>query len=145
MRREDGCRTSRAPVRRFDDASPDAYETRVERLLASPHYGERQARLWLDVVRYADTNGYERDEFRPLAWQYRDYVIRAFNQDKPFDQFIREQLAGDELVDGVPKTSAEADMLIATGFLRLGQWDSTATIFQEEDRLPVFAAADPPG
>ncbi|MBC7965797.1 MAG: DUF1549 domain-containing protein [Fuerstia sp.] len=124
------------------DTSPGAYETLVDRLLSSLHYGERQARLWLDVVRYADTNGYERDEFRPLAWQYRDYVIRAFNQDKPFDQFIREQLAGDELVDGAPKTPAEADMLIATGYLRLGQWDSTATIFQEEDRLRAEMMSD---
>ncbi len=124
------------------DKSPDAYQQLVDRLLNSPRYGERQARLWLDVVRYADTNGYERDEFRPLAWQYRDYVIRSFNQDKPFDQFIREQLAGDELVAGPPKTSAEADMLIATGFLRLGQWDSTASIFQEEPRLRAEMMAD---
>lgn len=124
------------------DHAPDAYHKLVNRLLDSPRYGERQARLWLDVVRYADTNGYERDEFRPLAWQYRDYVIRSFNQDKPFDQFIVEQLAGDELVDGVPKNSAEADMLIATGFLRLGQWDSTASIFQEEPRLRAEMMAD---
>ncbi len=122
--------------------SPDAYENLVSRLLDSPGYGERQARLWLDVVRYADTNGYERDEFRPLAWQFRDYVIRAFNQDKPFDQFIREQIAGDELVDGQPKTTAEADSLIATGYLRLGQWDSTASIFQEEPRLRAEMMAD---
>ena len=124
------------------DEAPDAYEKLVTRLLDSPRYGERQARLWLDVVRYADTNGYERDEFRPLAWQYRDYVIRSFNQDKPFNQFIVEQLAGDELVAGVPKNSAEADVLIATGFLRLGQWDSTASIFQEEPRLRNEMMAD---
>lgn len=122
--------------------APDAYEKLAERLLASPRYGERQARLWLDVVRYADTHGYERDEFRPLAWQYRDYVIRSFNQDKPFDQFVREQLAGDELVNGVPKTQEEADMMIATGYLRLGQWDSTASIFQEEPRLRAEMMAD---
>ena len=124
------------------DQAPDAYHKLVNWLLDSPRYGERQARLWLDVVRYADTNGYERDEFRPLAWQYRDYVIRSFNQDKPFDQFIVEQLAGDALVSGVPKNSAEADMLIATGFLRLGQWDSTASIFQEEPRLRAEMMAD---
>ena len=124
------------------DTSPDAYQKVVTRLLESPRYGERQARLWLDVVRYADTNGYERDEFRPLAWQYRDYVIRAFNHDKPFDQFIREQLAGDELVNGPPKSDAEADMLMATGYLRLGQWDSTASIFQEEARLRAEQQAD---
>ena len=117
-----------------EDSSPKAYEKLVERLLDSPRYGERWARHWLDVVRYADTEGFERDEFRPLAWQYRDYVIRSFNQDKPYDQFIREQLAGDELVNGPPKNADEADKLIATGFLRLGQWDSTAPIFQEEVR-----------
>lgn len=124
------------------DQAPDAYAQLVARLLDSPQYGERQARLWLDVVRYADTNGYERDEYRPLAWQFRDYVIRSFNQDKPFDQFIVEQLAGDELVGGVPNSSAEVDMLIATGFLRLGQWDSTASIFQEETRLQAEMMAD---
>ena len=124
------------------DKTAHAYDKLVSRLLSSPRYGERQARLWLDVVRYADTNGYERDEFRPLAWQYRDYVIRSFNQDKPFDQFVREQLSGDELVEGAPKTPAEADMLIATGFLRLGQWDSTASIFQEEPRLRAEMMAD---
>ena len=121
---------------------PNAYAKLVDRLLNSPRYGERQARLWLDVVRYADTNGYERDEFRPLMYQYRDYVIRSFNQDKPFDQFIVEQLAGDALVSGPPKTAAEADMLMATGFLRLGQWDSTASIFQEEPRLRAEMMAD---
>jgi len=124
------------------EQAPDAYAQLVARLLDSPRYGERQARLWLDVVRYADTNGYERDEYRPLAWQFRDYVIRSFNQDKPFDQFIVEQLAGDELVGGVPNSSAEVDMLIATGFLRLGQWDSTASIFQEETRLQAEMMAD---
>ena len=124
------------------DKSPDAYEKLVSRLLASRSYGERQARRWLDVVRYADTNGYERDEFRLKMWMYRDYVVRSFNSDKPFDQFIREQLAGDELVNGLPKTSADVDALIATGYLRLGQWDSTASIFQEEDRLRAEMMAD---
>ncbi|MEZ6045945.1 MAG: DUF1553 domain-containing protein [Planctomycetaceae bacterium] len=125
-----------------EDDSPEAYEQLVDRLLNSPAYGERQARLWLDVVRYADTNGYERDEFRPLIWKYRDYVVRAFNEDKPFDQFIQEQLAGDELVTGTPRNEAEAEALVATGFLRLGQWDSTAPIFQEEDRLRAEMQAD---
>ena len=124
------------------DASATAFESVVDRLLNSPQYGERQARLWLDVVRYADTNGYERDEFRPLAWKYRDYVVRAFNNDKPFDQFVREQLAGDELVAGPPQNAEDADALIATGYLRLGQWDSTAAIFQEEDRLRAEQMAD---
>ena len=118
----------------IQDSSPRAYENVVDRLLASPRYGERWARHWLDVVRYADTDGFERDEFRPLIWQYRDYVVRSFNQDKPYDQFVREQLAGDELLPDRPRTLEEADKLIATGFLRLGQWDSTAAIFQEEAR-----------
>ncbi|HND54016.1 MAG TPA: DUF1553 domain-containing protein, partial [Pirellulaceae bacterium] len=125
-----------------NDRSPNAYAKLVDRLLDSPRYGERQAQLWLDVVRYADTNGYERDEFRPLAWQYRDYVIRAFNADKPYDRFVLEQLAGDELVAGPPRTTDEADALIATGYLRLGQWDSTAAIFQEEPRLRAEMMAD---
>ena len=73
------------------------YEKLVDRLLASPHYGEQWGRHWLDVVRYAETNGYERDGPKPHAWRYRDYVIRAFNDDKPYDQFVREQLAGDEM------------------------------------------------
>src|SRR5262249_37948661 len=76
----------------------------VDRLLGSPHYGERWARHWLDVVRYAETNGYERDAAKPSVWRYRDYVIRAFNGDKPFDRFILEQLAGDELPDASTET-----------------------------------------
>jgi len=80
------------------DQSPTAWEKVVDRLLASPHYGERWGRHWLDLVRYADSSGFEGDKDRPNAWRYRDYVIRAFNDDKPYDQFIREQIAGDELV-----------------------------------------------
>ena len=90
----------------------------VERLLASPHYGERWARHWLDVVRYADSNGYEIDGEKPLAWKYRDYVIRSLNEDKPYNRFVLEQLAGDELAD------ASAETVIATGFLRVGPWDA---------------------
>ncbi|HEY0981435.1 DUF1553 domain-containing protein [Schlesneria sp.] len=126
----------------LEDTSPHAYENVVDRLLGSPRYGERWARHWLDVVRYADTEGFERDEFRPVIWQYRDYVVRSFNQDKPYNQFVREQLAGDELLSGEPQSLADADMLIATGFLRLGQWDSTAAIFQEEARLHDQQMAD---
>jgi hypothetical protein len=81
------------------DTRPDAYERVVDRLLASPHYGERWAQPWLDVVRYAESNGYEVDGERPHAWRYRDYVIRAFNDDKPYDQFLIEQLAGDQLAE----------------------------------------------
>jgi hypothetical protein len=112
------------------------------RLLDSPRFGEHLARFWLDVVRYSDSNGFDWDEFRPGAWRYRDYVIRAFNADKPYDRFIREQLAGDELVDGAPRTSDEQDALIATGFLRLGPWDNAASLFNEQDRARSELLAD---
>jgi hypothetical protein len=108
-----GLPPSPAEVKQFvEDRSPDAWEKLIDRLLASPHYGERWGRHWLDVARYADSNGYEHDFDRPNAWRYRDYVIRAFNKDVPFDQFLREQIAGDEL----PGDSY--DRLIATAFLR---------------------------
>lgn len=99
------------------DKAPDAYEKLVDRLLASPHYGEAWARHWLDVVRYAETNSYERDNPKPDVYQYRDYVIRAFNADKPYDRFVKEQLAGDEMPD------AAGDGLAATAYYRLGIWD----------------------
>ena len=94
--------------------SPNSFETLIDRLLASPHYGERWGRHWLDVARYADSHGYEHDFDYPHAWRYRDYVIRAFNEDKPYDQFVREQLAGDELDE------VTFDSLTATGFHRIG-------------------------
>ncbi|MFO0824394.1 MAG: DUF1549 domain-containing protein [Gemmataceae bacterium] len=94
------------------DKDPQAYEKLVDRLLASARFGERSARLWLDLVRYADSDGYRIDDYRPHAWRYRDYVIRAFNNDKPYDRFVQEQLAGDELFPGDPEA------LIATGYLR---------------------------
>ncbi|REJ66163.1 MAG: DUF1553 domain-containing protein [Planctomycetota bacterium] len=107
-----------AEVRAFEqDDSPGAFEKVVDRLLAMPQYGERWGRHWLDLVRYAQTNGYERDDEKPFAWRFRDYVIRAFNEDKPYDQFVREQLAGDELDE------VTDDSIIATGFYRLGVWD----------------------
>jgi mono/diheme cytochrome c family protein len=99
------------------DAAADAYEKVVDRLLASHHYGEHWGRHWLDLVRYAETNSFERDGAKPFAYGYRDYVIRSFNRDKPYDRFLREQIAGDELYPG------DADALIATGFYRLGTWD----------------------
>lgn len=99
------------------DSDPDAYEKLVDRLLESPHYGERWGRHWLDLVRYAETNSFERDNPKPNAWKYRDYVIRSFNEDKPYDEFVREQLAGDLLDDVTTET------LTATGFYRLGIWD----------------------
>ncbi len=96
------------------DQSPNAYEKLIDRLLASPHYGERWARHWMDVARYADSGGYEYDRDRDNAWRYRDYLTNSFNSDKPYDKMLLEQLAGDELFP----TSNEAR--IATGFLRLG-------------------------
>jgi len=100
------------------DPSEDAWERLVDRLLASPHHGEKWGRHWLDLVRFAETNSYETDEAKPHAWRYRDYVIRAINLDKPYDQFIREQIAGDELPGAGP------DGIIATGYYRLGIWDA---------------------
>ncbi|WP_298233894.1 DUF1549 and DUF1553 domain-containing protein [uncultured Azohydromonas sp.] len=94
------------------DKSPNAHEKLVDRLLASPRYGERQGRRWLDLARYADSDGYNTDGNRPNMWRYRDYVIKAFNDDKPFDRFVKEQLAGDELW---PDNN---EALVATGFLR---------------------------
>lgn len=94
-----------------------AYEMWVDRLLKSPHYGERWARHWLDVVKYADTAGYDKDKLRPNAWPYRDYVIRAFNDDKPFARFVQEQLAGDVLFPGT------ADGILGLGFIAAGPWD----------------------
>ena len=95
----------------------DAYGRVVDGLLGRPGYGERYGRRWLDVVRYADSNGYERDKAKPEVWRYRDWVIRSLNEDKPFDRFVVEQLAGDEMPE------ANADTVLATGFNRLGPWD----------------------
>jgi hypothetical protein len=100
-----------------NDQDPSAYEKLLDRLLDSPPYGEKWGRHWLDLVRYAETHGYERDLPKPFAWRYRDYVIDSFNQDKPYDQFIREQIAGDELDTVTPET------MTATGYYRLGIWD----------------------
>jgi mono/diheme cytochrome c family protein len=99
------------------DPDPLAFEKIVDQLLQSDHYGERWGRHWLDLVRYAETNSYERDGAKPNAWKYRDYVIKSFNDDKPYEQFIREQLAGDELDEVTTET------LTATGYYRLGIWD----------------------
>ena len=99
--------------------SPTSLDHQIESLLASPHYGERMARHWLDVVRYADSSGFANDYERGNTWRYRDYVIRAFNSDKPYDQFIREQIAGDELDPNNP------ELIVATGFLRMGPWELT--------------------
>lgn len=99
------------------DQSPDAYERLIDRLLASPLYGERWARHWLDLVRYAESDGYKQDGYRPSAWRYRDYVIRSLNADKPYDRFIQEQIAGDEIAPEDPEA------LVATGYYRLGIYE----------------------
>lgn len=100
----------------------------IEHLLGQKHYGEKMATHWLDVVRYADSDGFSNDYARPNAWRYRDYVIRSFNQDKPYDQFVLEQLAGDEMDPTVPEN------LIATGFLRMGPWEHTGMSVAAETR-----------
>ncbi|MBK8093002.1 MAG: DUF1553 domain-containing protein [Verrucomicrobiaceae bacterium] len=112
---------------------PDqSYEDLVDALLASPHFGERQARHWLDIVHYADTHGFERDQLRPNAWRYRDYVIDSFNADKPYDQFIKEQIAGDRM----PKPS-----IAALGFLSAGPWDFVGQQETKSDMLRHAARA----
>ena len=108
------------------DQAPDAYEKQVDRLLASPHYGERWARHWLDVVRFGESQGFERDKLRPDAWRYRDWVIWAFNSDLPYDEFIRQQLAGDVLNADDPRGR------IATGFLVAGPYDEVGQKQQSE-------------
>ncbi len=117
------------------DASTDAYERLVDTLLASPRYGERWARHWLDIAHYADTHGFERDQLRPNAWRYRDYVIQSLNADKPYDQFLREQIAGDILAP------AKADSIIATGFLAAGPWDFVGQVETKSEALRRAARA----
>ena len=132
-------------VRKFlDDDRPDAYERFVDRLLTSPRYGERWGRVWLDLAGYADSEGKRSaDMVRPWAWRYRDYVIRSFNADKPYDQFLVEQIAGDELVDWTNEeavTEKVIESLVATGFLRLAPDGTTADpVNRFPDRLEVIA------
>lgn len=117
-------------VERFvTDPDPDAYGKLVDRMLASPHYGERFARHWLDIAHYADTHGFERDKRRDTAWRYRDYVIASFNRDKPYNRFLREQIAGDVLYP------EDETATIATGFLAAGPWDFVG---QVETKSPVL-------
>ena len=133
------------------DASPDAYKKVVDRLLASSAYGERWGRHWLDVVRYADTHGFEMNQPRPNAWRYRDWVIQSFNDDKPYDRFVIEQLAGDALAAKVASESKAIDGAgggsgVATGFLVAGPWDQVKspdpvlTAQQRSDELHDMAA-----
>jgi hypothetical protein len=112
-------------------ANPDplAYERLLDRLLASPGYGERWGRHWLDVVKYADTCGYDKDKLRPNAWPYRDYVIRSFNEDKPYARFVREQIAGDVLYPGSP------DGILGLGFIAAGPWDFIGHVEVPESKI----------
>lgn len=109
--------TPEATARFINDTSPNAYEKLIDRLLESPRYGERYARHWLDLVRYADSDGFKSDVLRPNAWRYRDYVINSLNQDKPYSRFVKEQIAGDELYPN------NDDAKIATGYLRLWPYE----------------------
>lgn len=115
------------------DLSDQAYESLVDSLLASPHFGERQARHWLDIVHYADTHGFERDQLRPNAWRYRDYVIDSFNADKPYDLFIKEQIAGDALASDSRSTNHAS-----LGFLSAGPFDFVG---QVETKSPMLNRA----
>ena len=132
--------TPREIVQFVADARPDAYDRMVERYLASPRYGERWGKHWLDAAGYADSNGYfSADTDRPLAYRYRDYVIRSLNADKPFDRFLREQLAGDEIsgfIPGKPATPEAIELLEATHFLRNGQ-DGTDIGVQEPEAFEI--------
>ena len=120
------------------DNSPTAYEKVVDRLLASPAYGERWGRHWLDVARYADSDGFKADETRPNIWRYRDYVIEAFNEDKPYDRFIREQIAGDELYPGDP------DALVAMGFNRhwIDETNAAGLVIRRQETLDDITNVD---
>lgn len=113
----------------LEDNRPDAYERQVDRLLASPHYGEQRAGHWLDLARYADSDGYEKDVVRPYAWRWRNYVIDSFNRDKPFDQFTVEQLAGDLL------PNATLDQMVATGFQRNALTNREGGVDRKENRF----------
>lgn len=112
----------------------------AEELMASPHYGEHFARHWLDVARYADSAGFANDYARPNAWRYRDYVIRSFNNDKPYDRFVKEQVAGDEM------DPSNSENLVATGFLRMGPWEQTGmSVFKETRQMWLDDVTDSVG
>jgi hypothetical protein len=111
------------------DQAPGAYERLIDRLLDSPRYGERSGRHWLDVVHFGESHGYDKDKPRPNAWPYRDWVIAAFNSDKPYDQFVTEQLAGDVLTPDDPQA------IVATGFIAAGPWDFVGHVELREGTL----------
>jgi len=117
------------------DSDPGAYEKLADELLKSPHYGERWARHWLDIAHYADTHGFERDQLRPNAWHYRDYVIESLNADKPYHEFLREQIAGDII------RPEDEQAVIATGFLAAGPWDFVGHVETKSDMLRRAARA----
>lgn len=142
-------------LHRYELDADRAWENLIDRLLASPHYGEQWAKHWLDVARYADTGGYSNDYERSNAWRYRDYVIRSFNEDKPYDRFVIEQVAGDELADLSLKkrvnkdaefanarmegryNSEESEWLVASSFLRMGPWDPAMVKAPEARQLYI--------
>jgi mono/diheme cytochrome c family protein len=115
-----------------NDPAPDAYEKIVDKLLADPRYGERWGRHWLDLARFAESDGFAIDGERPTAWRYRDYVIRSFSQDKPYDKFVKEQIAGDEM-----QGDNRSERLVAMGFLRMGTWEADAN-FKTQLRQDVL-------
>ncbi|MDP1563186.1 MAG: DUF1553 domain-containing protein [Pirellulaceae bacterium] len=130
-----GLPPSAAEILSFEnDQRPDAYEQFVDRLLASPRYGERWARHWLDIARYADTTGYDKDKLRPHAWPYRDYVIRSFNEDKRYSRFVEEQIAGDVLFPDSP------DGILGLGFLAAGPWDFIGHVEVSESKFDGMEA-----
>ena len=116
------------------DRSPDPYEKLVDRLLASPAYGERFARLWMDCVHFAETHGHDQDRVRPNAWRYRDYLIASFNADTPYARFVKEQVAADVLFPDEPK------LIPALGFLAAGPWDESSLRDIREDSIDREAA-----
>lgn len=132
-----GLPPSPAQVEEFvKDTSAQAWPKLIDRLMESPHYGEKWGRHWLDLVRFAESNSYERDGTKPYVWRYRDYVIESFNKDKPYSRFVMEQLAGDELPD------SDGDAIIATGYYRLGTWqdepvDRLESLYNDLDDLVV--------
>jgi len=113
------------------DTSANAYEKLVEKLLASPHHGERWARIWMDAARYADSDGYEKDMSRQV-WMYRDWVVKAFNDDLPYDQFVIQQLAGDLL------PNATQDQIVATGFIRMSMLNEEGGVDPEQFRMDAM-------
>src|SRR2546429_777209 len=113
----------------LEDSSPDAYEQAVDRLLASPRYGERWARHWMDAAHFAETHGHDQDRIRTNAWPYRDYLIASFNTDKPYRRFVQEQVAGDVLFPDDPQA------VVALGFIAAGPWDESSLRDIREDTI----------